>query len=82
MGLGLGFGCHPCYSNFKDGGEAMECQRRDLTPAVVYRLMVARSKMLWGELAIPGILGPFRLPQTIGMGFISGAFWIGLVGTP
>ena len=27
----------------------MECQRRNLTPVIIYRLMVSRSRILWGE---------------------------------
>ena len=46
------------------------------------------SFALTAALAIPtvsapeGYWGRFDYPQTIGMGFISGAFWIGLVGIP
>ena len=53
-----------------------------LSGSLLVAISVAAMASVTGVLAIPGILGPFRLPQTIGMGFISGAFWIGLVGIP
>jgi len=53
-----------------------------LSDSLLIAIPVAAMASVTGVLAIPGILGPFRLPQTIGMGFISGAFWIRLVGIP
>ena len=53
-----------------------------LSDSLLVAIPVAAMASVTGVLAIPGILGPFRLPQTIGMGFISGVFWIGLVGVP
>jgi len=30
----------------------------------------------------PGYWGPFNYPQAVGMGFLAGAFWGGLLGIP